>query len=144
MLLYRVCVMSLDAVIQDPCVTVHVSHSRTKIITYLSGFSILRISSASIFLPVFPLPDSSADDSFYPCKLLPPFCVLFRFVPYPMDQRLDRRLIPFQFALLIILKYTYCDHLRSVWGDEIRKDPLPGKSLVFLRRIEQVTDRPGK
>ena len=93
--------------------------------------------------------------------LFPPFCILFHFVPHPLDQRLDRRLIPLQFvrdlrdgfslpelgsdeafyliltsfvipflphqrqfALFIIPKYTHCDHLLSVLGEEVRKDPL--------------------
>ena len=30
--------------------------------------------------------------------LFPPFCILFHFVPHPLDQRLDRRLIPLQFV----------------------------------------------
>ena len=104
--------------------------------------------------------------------LFPPFCILFHFVPHPLDQRLDRRLIPLQFVrdlrdgfslpelgsdeafyllelfmnlisedillslpefilpyeadlpFFIIFKDTHCDHLRSVLGEEVRKDPL--------------------
>lgn len=114
--------------------------------------------------------DGMWENNLYSLGLFPPFCILFHFVPHPLDQRLDRRLIPLQFvcdlrdgfplpelgsdesfyliltsfvipflprlggdgfthqrqfALFIILKYTHCDHLRSVLGEEVRKDPLP-------------------
>ena len=76
--------------------------------------------------------------------LFPPFCILFRFVPHPLDQRLDRRLIPLQFVRDLrdgSVSYTHLDVYKrqDIWlGGILYCIVIYSLMLYYLIKINKI------